>query len=53
MLSQMPEALRQTHQLLTEYSVTDAAALLGIPRTTMSSRLKKLKKYLDEGGSEK
>lgn len=47
-LSDMPEDLKQTYDLLTEYSVTEAAELLGIPRTTMSSRLKKLKKYIGD-----
>lgn len=46
-LSGMPDDLRQTYNLLTEYSVSEAAELLGIPRTTMSSRLKKLKKYIE------
>jgi DNA-directed RNA polymerase specialized sigma24 family protein len=46
-LSEMPDDLRQTYSLLTEYSVSEAAELLGIPRTTMSSRLKKLKKYIE------
>ena len=46
-LSGMPDDLRQTYSLLTEYSVSEAAELLGIPRTTMSSRLKKLKKYIE------
>ena len=47
-LSDMPEDLKQAYDLLTEYSVTEAAELLGIPRTTMSSRLKKLKKYIGD-----
>jgi RNA polymerase sigma factor (sigma-70 family) len=46
LLAQLPDDLRQTYRLLMEYSVTEAAELLGIPRTTMSSRLKKLKKFM-------
>lgn len=38
----------QTYSLLTEYSVSEAAELLGVPRTTMSSRLKKLKIYIED-----
>lgn len=49
LLAQLPDDLRQTYRLLTEYSVTEAAELLGIPRTTMSSRLKKLKKFMEGG----
>lgn len=48
LLAQLPDDLRQTYRLLMEYSVTEAAELLGIPRTTMSSRLKKLKKFMEE-----
>jgi len=46
-LARLPEDLAQTYRLLMEYSVTEAAELLGIPRTTMSSRLKKLKKFME------
>lgn len=48
LLAQLPYDLRHTYRLLMEYSVTEAAELLGIPRTTMSSRLKKLKKFMEE-----
>lgn len=48
MLAKLPKDLRQTYRLLMEYSVTEAAELLGIPRTTMSSRLKKLKKFMED-----
>jgi RNA polymerase sigma factor (sigma-70 family) len=53
LLAQLPDDLRQTYRLLMEYSVTEAAGLLGIPRTTMSSRLKKLKKFMEEHKNEK
>lgn len=48
MLSAMPDDLRQTYQALSENSVSEAAILLGIPRTTMSSRLKKLRKFVED-----
>ena len=48
MLSIMPEDLKQTFRILTENSVSEAALILGIPRTTMSSRLKKLKKFVED-----
>ncbi len=53
LLAELPDDLRQTYRLLMEYSVTEAAGLLGIPRTTMSSRLKKLKKFMEEHKNEK
>lgn len=48
MLVTMPDDLRQTYQALSENSVSEAAILLGIPRTTMSSRLKKLRKFVED-----
>lgn len=53
MLAAMPDDLRQTYYLLTEYGVTEAAEMLGIPRTTMSSRLKKLQKFIESHRMEK
>ena len=53
MLAELPQDLRQTYRLLMEYSVTEAAELLGIPRTTMSSRLKKLKKFMEDSMDKK
>lgn len=53
MVAAMPDDLRQTYQLLSEYSVTEAAEMLGIPRTTMSSRLKKLQKFIESYRMEK
>ena len=53
MIAAMPDDLRQTYQLLSEYSVTEAAEMLGIPRTTMSSRLKKLQKFIESYRMEK
>jgi len=43
MLAALPKDLRQTYLLLMEHSVTEAAEIFGIPRTTMSSRLKRLR----------
>lgn len=48
MLITMPEDLQKTYQALSENSVSEAAILLGIPRTTMSSRLKKLRKFVED-----
>lgn len=48
MLAAMPEDLRQTYRVLSEYSVSEAASLLGTPRTTISSRLKKLRKFVED-----
>lgn len=53
MLAALPKDLRQTYRLLMEHSVTEAAEILGIPRTTMSSRLQKLKKFMEEQGVKK
>lgn len=53
MLAELPQDLQQTYRLLMEYSVTEAAELLGIPRTTMSSRLKKLKKFMEDSMGKK
>lgn len=53
MVAAMPDDLRQTYRLLSEYSVTEAADILGIPRTTMSSRLKKLQKFIESYRMEK
>jgi len=47
MLAAMPEDLQQTYRVLSEYSVSEAASLLGVPRTTMSSRLTKLRKFIE------
>lgn len=49
----LPDDLKATFDLLLEYSVTEAAEILGIPRTTMSSRLKKLRKFMEEHEGEK
>lgn len=53
LLAQLPDDLKKTYRLLMEYSVTESAELLGIPRTTMSSRLKKLKKFMEENKNKK
>lgn len=49
----LPDDLKATFDLLLEYSVTEAAEILGIPRTTMSSRLKKLRKFVEDHQGEK
>ncbi|AGH98966.1 sigma-70 family RNA polymerase sigma factor [Micavibrio aeruginosavorus] len=48
MLAAMPGDLRETYRILSDYGVSEAAALLGIPRTTMSSRLKRLRKFIED-----
>ena len=48
LLERMPADLKQTFHLLQKYSVTDAGKVLNIPRTTMSSRAKRLRKYMEE-----
>lgn len=42
----LPEDLQQTFDLVMENSISEAAEILKIPRTTFSSRVKKLKEYL-------
>lgn len=42
----LPEDLQQTFDLVVEHSISEAAEILKIPRTTFSSRVKKLKEYL-------
>lgn len=48
MLAAMPEDLQQAYRALSEHNVSDAASLLGIPRTTLASRLKKLRKFIED-----
>ena len=48
LLEQMPEDLCKVFQLLQNLTITEAAKLEKVPRTTMSSRSKRLKKYLEE-----
>lgn len=48
MLAAMPEDLRQTYQALSEHNASEAARQLKIPRTTLNSRLKKLRKFVHE-----
>jgi len=47
-LSEMPNDIKETFNLLTKNSITEAAKLVGVPRTTMSSRAKRLRNYLEE-----
>lgn len=42
----LPADLQQTFDLVMEHSISEAAEILKIPRTTFSSRVKKLKEYL-------
>ncbi len=44
----MPETLRETYHILKDYSVSEAAKLTGIHRSTLSSRAQNLRKYLKE-----
>lgn len=48
LVEQMPEDIRDTYELLKNCSITEAAELMGISRTTLSSRAQKLKKYLQK-----
>lgn len=42
----LPADLQKTFDLVMEHSISEAAEILKIPRTTFSSRVKKLKEYL-------
>jgi RNA polymerase sigma factor (sigma-70 family) len=42
----LPGELQQTFDLVMEHTISEAAEILKIPRTTFSSRVKKLKEYL-------
>ncbi len=42
----LPEDLQQIFDLMMEHTISEAAAILKIPRTTFSSRVKKLKEHL-------
>jgi len=46
-LAEMPEDIRATYDLLKDQSVTEASQATGIPRTTLSSRAKRLRQYLE------
>lgn len=45
-IENMPKTLRETYHILKDYSVTEASKLIGIRRTTLSSRAQNLKNYL-------
>jgi RNA polymerase sigma factor (sigma-70 family) len=47
-LADMPEDIRATYELLKDQSITEASKSTGIPRTTLSSRAKRLREYLDK-----
>ena len=47
-LADMPEDIRATYELLKDQSITEASKSTGIARTTLSSRVKRLRKYLEE-----
>ena len=49
-LADMPEDIRCTYELLKYQSITEASHSTGIPRTTLSSRAKKLREYLEKLG---
>ncbi|PCI00518.1 MAG: hypothetical protein COB76_03360, partial [Alphaproteobacteria bacterium] len=49
-LADMPEDLRSTYELLKDQSITEASKSTGIARTTLSSRAKRLREYLDKLG---
>lgn len=42
----LPDDLQQTFDLMMEHTISEAAEILKIPRTTFSSRVKKLKEHL-------
>jgi RNA polymerase sigma factor (sigma-70 family) len=48
LLAEMPEDIRMTYELLKDHSITEAAKLTGIPRTTLSSKAQRLRQYLEE-----
>ena len=52
-LSCMPLHLRETYELLKNQSPSEAALKLRLPRTTLVSRLKKLREYLKKKREEK
>ena len=47
-LATLPNDLLETYELLKDYSITEASLKTGVPRTTLSSRLKRLRKHLVE-----
>ena len=47
-LAEMPEDIRMTYELLKNQSITEAAQSTGIPRTTLSSKAKRLRQYLED-----
>ncbi len=48
LLADMPEDMRMTYELLKDQSITEAAKTTGIARTTLSSKAKRLRQYLQE-----
>jgi DNA-directed RNA polymerase specialized sigma24 family protein len=46
-LAEMPKDIRATYELLKDQSITEASQASGIPRTTLSSRAKRLRQYLE------
>ena len=49
-LAEMPKDIRCTYDLLKYQSITEASHSTGIPRTTLSSRAKRLREYLEKLG---
>ncbi len=52
-IREMPDTLRETYHILKDYSVSEAAKLTGIHRSTLSSRAQNLRKYLKKLQEEK
>jgi len=48
LLADMPEDIRMIYELLKDQRITEAAKATGIPRTTLSSKAKRLRQYLEE-----
>lgn len=48
LLEAMPEEIRMTYELLKDQSITEASKVTGIPRTTLSSKAKRLRQYLED-----
>lgn len=48
LLEAMPEDIRMAYELLKDQSITEAAKATGIPRTTLSSKAKRLREYMEE-----
>lgn len=47
----MPKELQDLYSLMQEHTISEIADILKIPRTTLSSKAKKLRKYLEKSGA--